>query len=146
MIHPHEKKRAVFLTFFCLLLFSVLVIQFYRIQIIQGKEWKQKAENQHRKFLIEPFARGTFYSNPTVKLGHPEKAQPFAMDVPMFHLYIDPESIPEVHKKPIARILIKLIHIPIEEEEEFIKEFYRDTRSRKLKMWLNQQSKTNIIS
>jgi cell division protein FtsI (penicillin-binding protein 3) len=146
MINTHEKKRAVLLTFFCLFLFFLLIIQFYRIQIIQGKEWKQKAENQHRKFLIEPFARGTFYSNPTVKLGHPEKAQPFAIDVPMFHLYIDPERIPKEDKKSIAQALIQLISIPKEEEKEFIQEFYKDSRSRKLMMWLDQESKTTILS
>jgi cell division protein FtsI (penicillin-binding protein 3) len=141
-----DKKRAVILTLFMLFLFTLLIIQFYRIQIIQGETWKGKAELQHKKFFTVPFARGTFYSNPTLKLGHPEKAQPFAIDVPMHHLYIDPQVIPKHNKNEIALKLMDFLNLPPENEKKFIEEFYTHSRSRRLFMWLDQESKLSILN
>ncbi len=60
---------------------------------------------QHKLSVIEPHCRGVFYSNTSVKKGHPEKAQAFVIDVPKFHLYADPEMIPESCRKEIVKIL-----------------------------------------
>lgn len=70
-----RNKRVVLLALFIFALFSLLIIQFYRIQITEGEHWTKQAEKQHYFIVKDPFLRGTFYSNTSIKKFDPRACQ-----------------------------------------------------------------------
>ncbi len=126
------------------LLFALLLIQFYKIQLLEGEQWAKQAKKQHFLIVKEPFIRGSFYSNPFVKKGHPAKEEPFVIDVPKYHLYVDPGSIKEDHKASVAEQLIHLLAVPEAQQHKFRSQFYRKSRSRKLAVWIDKDHYQSI--
>jgi len=122
------------------ILFGLLIIKFYHIQIIENEKWTKAANRQHYFTIKEPFLRGVFYSNNTLKKGHLEPPQPFVVDIEKFHLFVDPESLPEANKETISRTLIAMLEIGTDERINFNKQFFRKSRSRKLAMWLSKET------
>jgi len=80
-LSSEARKRLVWVSVFVFSLFCLLILQFFKIQIIQGEKWSAQATSQHQLVVTEPFKRGLFYSNTSIKLGHPETAQAFVSDV-----------------------------------------------------------------
>lgn len=146
MISQKDRKRLLWLALFTFFLFTLLIIQFYRIQIIEGDFWSKVAYRQHYLVVKEPFIRGTFFSNTTLKKGHYEKPQPFVIDVLKYHLYIDPFSIPEENRNEISNQLIAFLEPPIEERIHFREQFDHKSRSRKLAMWLDPEIHKAILN
>lgn len=140
-----DQKRlfSIATAIFCL--FALLIVQFYRIQIIENDTWSEIARKQHFITLKEPFQRGRFISNTSIKQGHPDIPQSFVSDVEKFHLYIDPESIPKKHRRFIASQLISLLNISEEGKPAFYNEFRRKSRCRKLAMWLDQKTREQVL-
>lgn len=144
-MNSNDKSRLLILSCTILALLSILVIPYYQIQIAEGERWVKEAKRQHYFTVKEPSQRGTFYSNSSIKKGHPEKEQKLAFDIQKFHLYADPASIPEKEKAEIGETLIQLLNIPKEEMETFIEQFYKKSRSRKLAKWLDDETKAAIL-
>lgn len=144
-IKNKERKRLVVLVLFIFVLFSLLIAQFYRIQIVEGEKWSTEARKQHYFIIKEPFLRGTFISNTSIKTGHPEIPQKLVVDIQKFHLYIDPDSIPEKAKSPIAKKLISMLDVPSTEQLQFRQQFDKKSRSRKLAVWLDRESRDSIM-
>ncbi|HSX26834.1 MAG TPA: penicillin-binding protein 2 [Chlamydiales bacterium] len=138
------RKRLVIVAVFLSLFFCLLIIRFYCIQIIQGEKWTQVALAQHQCILTEPFMRGSFYSNTSIKQGHPGAEQPFVVDVPKFHLFIDPDSIPPAVKERMAEGLLTHFSLNQEQRKKVIGEFFRKSRSRKIAMWLSREQRGQI--
>lgn len=132
-----QKKRLVAIAIGMFFLFSILIAAFFKIQILEGEKWRRAALAQHEFIVKEPFRRGAFYSNPTLKIGHPEKPQPLVFDVTKFHLYIDPVSISPEYRDEIADVLRGYVEIDREE-------FDRKSRSRRLALWLDRNTKDAI--
>ena len=141
-----DRKRLLFVAVFLFGLFCLLIVRFYQIQIVDGEKWTQVAMAQHETIVTEPFMRGSFYSNTSIKKGHPEEEQPFVMDVMKFHLYIDPDSIPSKTKEKMALELSDLLKIEAKERPFFQAQFEKKSRSRKLKAWLGREEKDRISS
>ena len=141
-----ERQRILWLALILMSLFALLVAQFFNIQIAEGDKWTKEARKQHFFVVKEPFLRGTFYSNTAIKLGHPEVPQKLVVDVQKFHLYIDPESLPEKRRETIARRLMAILEVPPEQQRAFRTHFYRKSRSRKLAMWLERETHDQILS
>lgn len=140
-VHSSHRKRLSIVAFFICILFCQLIVRFYYIQIIQGDKWAAAATLQHQYLVTEPCMRGSFYSNTNIKKGHPGERQPFVVDVPKFHLFIDPKSIPE-HLK--GKMALALHHfLPGVEKYE---DFYKKSRSRKIAMWLSREKRVEIES
>ncbi len=137
-------KRLVWIAIFLFFLFCVLVLQFYRIQVIEEEKWTRVAKAQHQLLIIEPFKRGLFYSNTSIKPGHPDDPQPFVIDVSKFHLFVDALAIPPEAKEPIAAKLISLLGLKGKEAEKLKGELFKKSRSRKLAMWLDRDKKEEI--
>lgn len=137
-----DRKRLAAIAVFLSILFCLLIIRFYFIQIVEGEKWTQVALSQHQCIVTEPFMRGSFYSNTSIKLGHPEGEQPFVIDVPKFHLFIDPDSIPEASKGRMAGELISLLKSKT--PEKIRSEFARKSRSRKIAGWLDREQRKKI--
>lgn len=129
---------------FLFLLFCALIVRFYKIQIIEKDKWTQEAIAQHQYVATLPFMRGSFYSNTSIKEGHPGEEQPFVIDVPKFHLFIDPDSIPENMKGKIAEHLFGLLGFSPEQKKKLRPEFDRKSRSRKIAMWLDRDQRLQI--
>lgn len=146
MIMQRERKRLVFVVLIILALFSLLIAQFYKIQIIEGKKWTQEANRQHYIIVNEPFHRGTFISNGSIKKAHPDLSEVLVLDIQKFHLHIDPESIPQGNKEEIAKTL--KIHLKLTSEEflELKKQFKRKSRDRKVAMWLDRETREAILN
>ncbi len=138
-VDSSDRKRLCLIAVFVSSLFCLLVIRFYQIQIIEGDKWAASALAQHQYISTEPCMRGSFYSNTSIKKGHPGEEQPFVVDVPKFHLFIDPDSIPDQVRKKMAKELLSLL--PGVEKED---EFYKKSRSRKLASWLDREKRGEI--
>ncbi len=133
-----DRKRLCIVAVFLFSLFCLLIVRFYQIQIIEGEKWAATALAQHQYIATEPCMRGSFYSNTSIKQGHPEDEQPFVIDVLKFHLYIDPDSISPAAKGKMAQEL--RIRFGIDKEAEFIKK----SRSRKIASWIDRETRDRI--
>jgi len=139
-----DKKRLAYVQLFLFFLFFLLLIQFYKIQIIEGDMWTKKAEAQHQQTQLEPYVRGSFFSNPYVRTTHPEEPQALVMDVPTFHLYIDPTSIPMQYKKEMILKICELVNCSSDKKAKLIREFHLKSRCRKIWCWLDSDTKEKI--
>ncbi|MCE5295318.1 MAG: penicillin-binding protein 2 [Chlamydiales bacterium] len=141
-----SKFRALILAFGLFSLFSLLVFVYFRIQIVEQAFWKKKARSQHYFTIQEPGDRGTFWSNTSIKPGHPEVAQKLATDIRKYHLYIDPQGLPEEDKHEIAQNLLALSSPTEVEMRRFMEQFSKKSRSRKLVSWMDEAKKKRIGS
>lgn len=139
-----DRKRLVFIAVFFSLLFCLLIARFYQIQIVQNEHWKKVALAQHQFVASIPFMRGSFYSNTSVKQGHPEDEQPFVIDVLKYHLFIDPDSIPLASREKMARALFDILQLGAEDRVRLQGEFSKKSRSRKIATWLERERKEKI--
>jgi cell division protein FtsI (penicillin-binding protein 3) len=133
------RKRLVWVSFLVFALFCLLIIQFFKIQIIEGEKWSRQAKAQHQLVVTEPCKRGLFYSNASIKLGHPETPQALVIDVPKFHLYSDPSSIPAQYRQEVAKKVCLLLNIQGVEAQKLRQQLEYKSRSRKLALWLDKQ-------
>jgi cell division protein FtsI (penicillin-binding protein 3) len=140
-----DKKRLLLLASFIFLLFALLIGQFFRIQILEGEKWRNHAGKQHNLDVIEPFVRGTFFSNTSIKKGHPESIQKFAFDISKFHLYIDPKAIPPKLKHEISAKLLSFVKPTDRELKKYATQFDKTSRSRKVVSWIDENTKNNIL-
>jgi cell division protein FtsI (penicillin-binding protein 3) len=140
-----DRKRLLWLALGLFFLFSLLVAQFYRIQILEGAKWVKEARRQHFFVVKEPFIRGTFFSNTDVKKGHPALLQSFVVDIQKFHFYVDPLSIPASHRRPVIGRLMQMIDLSVSEQIAFAGQFERKSRSRKLAMWLDIEARDAVL-
>ena len=139
-----SRKRLVFLSVGLAFLFCLLLIQFYRIQIIEGGKWQKKALAQHQLRVVEPCRRGAFYSNTSIREGHPEKAIAFAFDVEKFHLYADVVSIPEVCKSEIIEKIAAIFSVDKQEKTKIEEQLHKKSRSRKIVLWMGQDKRKEV--
>ena len=142
----HSKKRLLILAGGIFFLFSLLIIQFFYIQVVQHEKWKERAERQHYFEVREPFIRGTFYSNPTVKKGHPQEAEKLAIDVYAYHLFIDPLAIPKELRKEIESAICVCAKPTQFERSCMARQFEKKSRSRKVVSWLDEKEKAAVAA
>lgn len=132
------------MAFAVLILFSFLIIQFFKIQIVEGEKWTREARKQHQFVISDPFHRGLFYSNTSIKKGHPETLQPLVVDVPKFHLFADPSSLPAIRRQEVVQGIAQALHLSKEEAEKLKAHLAKKSRNRKLKMWLSQEERNTL--
>lgn len=137
-----RQQRLVVLALGMFFLFSLLIAQYFKIQIVESEKWMKEAMGQHECVVKEPFKRGSFYSNTTIKKGHPESPQAFVVDVTKFHLYIDPVSIPQQYREEISSQLVQIASM----DPQIRKEFEVKSRSRRLALWLERSTKEQVLS
>jgi cell division protein FtsI (penicillin-binding protein 3) len=134
----YDRKLLVFVALSLFFLFALLLVQFYKIQIVEGDKWRRAADRQHHLTVVEPYCRGVFYSNTSVKKGHPEKEQPLVIDVPRFHLYADPVAIPEKYRAEVIQNIQRIFHLNGPDLGKLTKQLQKKSRSRKLILWLSR--------
>ncbi len=142
---PHRSiQRLLWVAFAVFSCFIVLIGRFYLIQILEHEKWVKEALAQHQYIDTIPFMRGSFYSNTSIKLGHPEENQPFVVDVPAFHLFADPDAIALGAKETIVEQLAFFLRWSAEQKEKARAELHRKSRSRKMAMWLDRETRDAI--
>jgi cell division protein FtsI (penicillin-binding protein 3) len=142
----YDRKLVMVVFLFLFSLFSLLIFQFYKIQIIDGAKWQRLGNKQHCMMVVEPCSRGVFYSNTTVKLGHPEKEQPLVLDIPRFHLYADPKSIEEKYREEIIFNIKKICEISFEGGVKIKNHLEKKNRCRRLIMWITPSQKETLTN
>lgn len=140
-----DRRLLVSVALMVLFLFSLLVVQFYKIQVVEHQKWKRLANHQHRLVVSEPYSRGVFYSNPSIKKGHPEKAQPLVIDVPRFHLYADPQSLPKKLHAEISQTLKQILNLTSADQNQLNLQLQKKSRSRKLVLWMSREKHDQIM-
>ena len=134
------RTRFVTVAIGVFFLFSLLLIRFYQIQVIEHEKWAAIDRGQHRTVVKEPFKRGLFYSNVALKKGHIEEPQPLVIDVPAYHVQIDPMLIPEACKEEMIETLQRVLP----KKETIRHHFFKKTRYRKIASMLSTQEKERI--
>jgi cell division protein FtsI (penicillin-binding protein 3) len=138
------RKRLVFLSVGLAFLFCLLLIQFYRVQIIEGKKWQKKALAQHQLRVVEPCKRGTFYSNTSIREGHPEAEVAFVVDVEKLHLFADVVSIPEIHRPEVLAKISQIFALNPQDKAKIAEQFKKRSRSRKLILWMDPSKRKEV--
>lgn len=139
-----DKRRLIGVALFLLALFCLLIIQFFRIQIVQHKRWAREADNQHTVIIDEPFRRGVFYSSNDIRTSHPSQPTALVIDVPKFHLFIDPKSIPAPFRDQIHAKFVEVLDFDEEEGAVARSQFDKASRSRKIARWLSTDTKEQL--
>ncbi len=140
-----EKKRLLVLGLFLFFLFSLLLGQFYKIQVIEGQKWAKQAKGQHQFIIQEPFMRGSFYAGAFSKKKGLFEEQILVMDVPRFHLYIDPDSLPLEQKEVIFEKILSFFPLKGEQKNTLKENFYKKSRSRKIIKWIEAEEKKKVL-
>jgi cell division protein FtsI (penicillin-binding protein 3) len=140
-----DRFRLVCLLLFQTFLFSAIIARFYKVQILEGEKWEKVAENQHRQYATIPYKRGTVYSNTSLKKGV-QKAQPFAIDIPKFHIYIDPLKIPDHLKEKMIENLLSSVHVPFEDKKKVREGVYKKTHYRKIFSFVDRLELDEILA
>jgi len=137
-------KKIVIVAFGIFSLLSLLVVNFFVIQILDGDKWSEVAEKQHFFSVKEPFLRGSFWSNTGIRKNHPDKPQRFVLEIQKFHLYVDPLSIPAKHHDEISDYIKDNIPLNSNEVLNIRDQFDKKSRSRRLVMWLDPEIKDSL--
>lgn len=117
-----EYRRVLWVSCSVFALFALLVVQFFRVQIIQAEKWQKYAHSQHELIIKEPFKRGLFFANTSLNPDFKNKKQPLVVDIPKEHLFADSMQIPKSKQKEIVDKLADLLSLSSNEQEQFLKE------------------------
>ena len=145
LIDKKDMKRLLVLSFFIFILFFLIIFQFFKVQIVDGKKWRQLAQGQHQRSTFEPFKRGRFFGDTSLKQKHINDPLPFVFDVQIFHLHINPLSLDVNLYDEMAGALFKLIDLSWEERNFIRQQFEKRSRSRRLKRALNYEEKRKVL-
>lgn len=141
-----EYRRILFVSCSVFFLFTVLVMQFFKVQVIQKEKWMGFAKSQHELILKEPFKRGLFYANTSLLPTTKNKKQPLVIDIPKVHLFADPKQLPLQKQNEIALKLKEILHVDEIEYRRFLAEMdHPKSRSRKMQMWLSLEDQQEIL-
>lgn len=141
-----DFRRLLFLSLFLLLLFCFIIAEFYKLQILEATKWEKQAKAQHQFSVVEPFKRGRFLANTTLKEGHPKREVPLAFDVKRYHLFIDPISIPSHVRDEMSQAIGEHLSLNWKEKNMAREQFEKRSRSRRIKRWLREEEKEHLLS
>lgn len=148
-------KQIGRLYFLCWLLlgigFTLLLLKFFKLQVVEHSTWKARADRQHWTQLQEPFQRGTIYANSNyvnsgVCLSGRGREVVLAQDVPTTHLFADPKAIPADKRRDIMSAILQILNPPLQEAKKLKKELARSSRSRRLVSWVSLSQKQQLLS
>ncbi|SCA63028.1 Uncharacterized protein SCG7086_AH_00210 [Chlamydiales bacterium SCGC AG-110-P3] len=152
VVSIQDRRRIVLLACGVFVMFSILIVQFFRIQVVQGQRWSDVAMGQHFFTVSVPFERGSFFSNISVKKAHFEAPQKLVFDIQKFHLNVDSVAIPEEYRCEVAGELVRLLESgPMQDslshnKDAYILEMSRKSRCRRLKSWLDAEMRDAILA
>lgn len=139
----HLRLRLALVGLFFAFLFSLLIVRYYTLQGMEHKKWVGLATKQHEGVVKEPFRRGTIWSNPSLKQGHPYAPHPIVLDLPRFHLHADPTAIPNGLKEEVAQQISGQMEV---EEEGVLRQLRTRSRNRSLVRWLDHRQREALLA
>ena len=138
------RRQLTLIVVGVLSLYALLIVRYYKIQICDGERWAAEAASQHEFRVKDPFRRGTFFANTSLRKGEKEQFQPLAIDVTKFHLCLDAVVIPEAYRDEIARMVVVMVG---EGDYQRIRgEFDKKSRYRKLYVSLDVSIRDRILA
>lgn len=147
--HSRLKFRSQLLALALIALYTFLVAQFFCLQVLQVARWRALARKQHILTVKEPARRGRFLANTDVKLDHPSSEKVLVADTPKFHLHVDPLSLPQEDREPIAKYLTSQFSPPERATADLLAmlgNMKRRLRDRILVEWLEPSERTSVES
>lgn len=100
------KRRFIFFRAVVVLTFAFLAVQLWRMQVVEGRHYQQKAENNRVRVLSLAPVRGVIYDR---------KDEPLVRNVPAFSISIVPADLPREREQEVANRLSKLIGVEPQE-------------------------------
>ncbi len=135
-VSSSDRKRLLVVCVFLSALFSLLIGKFYQIQIVEQEKWERLANLQHKRFLVEPFRRGSFYSNTSIKKGHPENPQKLVYDAPRIHVFVNPNAFSLQQKQVITCALSRRLLLEEKQIDAMKKQLHVKSKLRRILSWL----------
>ena len=77
-------------------------------------------------------------------MGHPDQPQPFVIEVPKFHLFVDPLAIPGERRAEVCIRLTQLLRLKGSDSDKIRGQLEKKSHNRKLIKWLAPQQKEQI--
>ena len=111
LLNSKQKMRLMALVFFLFFLFSLILGQFFKLQILEQKKWQACADGQHYLITYEHPKRGVFYVDNVIQKGTVNEKLPLVLDMPIFSLCIDPTSIPSSYRNRFVTHLSKELEL-----------------------------------
>lgn len=140
-----DKNRVLVVTLSLFFLFSLLIVQYFHVQIVQGEKWSTIADRQHYFTVKDPFIRGSFYSNTSIKHAHPERPRKLVVDIQKFHLVIDPASMPIELHVDIAKNLKNILNLTEKQYASSLEHLQKKSRRRVVTRWLCADQKDQVL-
>lgn len=142
----HKTKRSILFLSVVLISFCVaaLILQFFRLQVLEHDKWVKRARLQHYFTVKEPYHRGVLYANSSF-IAEGTKPLPFTVDVPLYHLYADCLVIPEELKEEVADSVMRHLAPTVSEAKHLLPELNRNSRSRRLISWIGEEQKALFL-
>lgn len=137
-----KQTRLTILVLFLFFLFSLILGQFFKLQILEQKQWQELANAQHHLITYEYPKRGTFYVDNSIQKGTPNESIPLVLDIPVYSLCVDPLSIPKIFHEKICSFLNGKLSLSTQKIESQLK---RKSRYRKLTSSLSVTQKEEIL-
>jgi cell division protein FtsI (penicillin-binding protein 3) len=137
-----DLARLNILAFSVFLLFSSLILAFYKVQILEFAKWSKIAKTQHKMAVEEPCKRGIFFGR-SLCPSNPKEAIPLVVDLYRYHLHVDPYLIPQEHRLKFTREISKRFGL---DAKEVKLELLKKSRSRRLLSFLTRSEKEAIES
>ncbi len=141
-IEIKDLARLNILAFSVFLLFSSLILAFYKVQILEFAKWSKIAKTQHKMAVEEPCKRGIFFGR-SLCPSNPKAAIPLVIDLYRYHLHVDPYLIPQEHRLKFTREISKRFGL---DANEVKLELLKKSRSRRLLSFLTRSEKEAIES
>lgn len=135
-----DRRRLMLLACFFLSLFALLIAQYFRLQILEGELWQQKADRQHFFTVEVPAQRGLLYGS-TASAIHPVQSVPLVVNVRLYHLHADPQAVPKELKHKLKAALTAYFSLMGEREAFLAAQLLRRSRSRRLGITLEPQER-----
>ncbi|MDO8672557.1 MAG: penicillin-binding protein 2 [Dehalococcoidia bacterium] len=124
------KIRFAVFRVFIVLLFAILSGQLWKMQIVEGKNYKQKAELNSVRLLTVPSPRGVVYDRNKTLL---------VRNIPSFTVSVVPADLPKSDQPAVIGRLSKLLNTPPEDIANAIED-----RRRELRLFTPIPIKTNV--
>ena len=137
-----DLARLNILAFSVFLLFSSLILAFYKVQILEFAKWSKIAKTQHKMAVEEPCKRGIFFGR-SLCPSNPKEPIPLVIDLYRYHLHVDPYLIPQEHRLKFTREISKRFGL---DAKEVKLELLKKSRSRRLLSFLTRSEKEAIES
>lgn len=127
-----------------LTLFSLVLGRFFILQVLDGEQWKEKADKQHLLKLREPFYRGRFLLHESFFDQLPDTQTILSCDVTSFSAYLDTKAVKEPIREEIVNYLKTNSYLDTEQAEKIQKSLKNISRSRRVLNGLSLERKNDL--